>query len=77
MSRGARKGTPSLDEVRSWGTTCSVPQAGSCYGLSRSTSYELAGRNELPVRTIQVGSRRRVIVSELLAALTGDTNAAA
>lgn len=72
-----RTGTPSLDEVRSWGSTCSVPQAGACYGLSRSSSYELARNGRLPVRTVQVGSRHRVIVSELLAALTGGNTSAA
>lgn len=70
------KGTPSLDEVRSWGATCSVPDAGSCWGLSRSCAYYYASIGEFPVRVIKVGSRQRVLVSELIAALTGDSTAA-
>lgn len=70
------KGTPSLDEIRSWGATCSVPDAGSCYGLSRSSAYTHAKAGLLPVRVIQVGSHQRVLVAELLAALKGESTAA-
>jgi predicted DNA-binding transcriptional regulator AlpA len=70
-----REGTPTIAEVRSWGATCSVPQMGSCWGLSRSSAYEYARKGLLPVRVIQVGSRQRVLVSELIAALTGEAAA--
>ena len=47
------------------GPTVSVPLAGRCLGVHRSTSYGLAQRGELPVPVLKVGKRLRVPTAEL------------
>lgn len=58
-----------LDEVRTWPPTVDVTAAARALGVSRAHAYDLAKRGELPVRTIKVGSRIRVITSSLVALL--------
>lgn len=58
-------------EVEALGVTTDVPTAGSVLGLSRGTAYELARREELPVRVLRLGSRLRVPVRDLLVLLDG------
>ncbi len=41
--------------------TVDIPTVAKILGIHRSTCYELAARNELPVRVIQLG--RRLVVS--------------
>lgn len=40
--------------------------AGRALGLKRSTTYALAKRGELPVRTLRLGRSLRVVTAELL-----------
>ena len=56
--------TPS--ELRALGVVTDLPTAARCYGIGRSTAYELARRGEFPVRLMRVGSRYRVRVADLL-----------
>ncbi len=43
--------------------------AGRALGLKRSTTYALAKRDELPVRTLRLGRALRVVTAELLEVL--------
>lgn len=64
---------PTLDEVRGWPATVAVQDATRALGIGRSHGYALAATGELPVRTIRVGGRIRVITASLVA-LLADTS---
>lgn len=72
MSGQRSAATPDLDEIRSWGATVDLPAAGRAFGLGRNQAYELAKRDEFPVRVLKIGHRYRVVVAELLAVLQGE-----
>lgn len=61
--------TPTLDEVRTWGATCSVVAAGRSLGMSRNTAYSAIKAGTFPVRVIHIGGRYRVATAELVALL--------
>lgn len=63
---------PTLEEIRRWSATVTVPKACAAYGLSRSYGYELAGRGEFPAKVIKVGGRYLVVTASIVAALSGD-----
>lgn len=58
------------------GPTVSVPEAAQVLGISRGLAYELAGRNELGVKVLRLGSRLRVSTASLRQAV-GPTSTAA
>lgn len=58
-----------LDDIRAWPATVSIPRACTAFGVSRSYGYELASRGEFPARTIKVGGRYRVVTASILANL--------
>lgn len=60
---------PTVEEVRSWAVTVSIPQAGRCFGLGREAAYALARAGEFPVEVLRLGVRLVVTRSALLAAL--------
>jgi excisionase family DNA binding protein len=43
-----------------------IETAGRALGMKRSTTYALAKRGELPVRTLRIGRSYRVVTAELL-----------
>lgn len=47
------------------GPTVSVPLAGRCLGVNRSTAYELAARDELGVPVLRLGRSLRIPTAEL------------
>ncbi|MEU3906335.1 integrase [Streptomyces goshikiensis] len=49
--------------------TVDLETAGRAFGLKRSTTYTLAKRGELPVRTLRLGRALRVVTAELHQAL--------
>ena len=51
------------------GTTTGVVTAGQILGMSRNTAYALARHGTFPVPIIKVGTRYRVPVAAILAAL--------
>lgn len=55
--------------IRALGAVTDIATAGAVLGLSRSTAYDLAARDEFPVAVLHVGSRYRVPVAALLSAL--------
>ena len=63
---------PPLDEVRTWGATVDVTQAGRAFGLSKSFSYDLLARGEFPARAIKVGGRWRVLTASIIRVLSGE-----
>ncbi|MEU9342035.1 helix-turn-helix domain-containing protein [Streptomyces sp. NPDC048278] len=63
---------PTLDQVRSWPATVSVPKAATALGVSRSYLHELIRRGEAPVELVPFGGRRRVITASLVRLLEGD-----
>lgn len=64
---------PTLDEVRRWPSTIDVGATAQALGVSRSHAYEAIRQGILPVRTIRVGGRIRVITASLVA-LLADTS---
>nr|WP_228775091.1 helix-turn-helix domain-containing protein [Streptomyces sp. NRRL B-1677] len=53
-------------ELRALPPVIDLETAGRALGLKRSTTYDLAKRGELPVRTLRLGRARRVVSAELL-----------
>jgi hypothetical protein len=57
------------DRIRALGTVTTVPIAAEIFGLSRSVAYELIHADGFPVPVLRFGSRYRVPVRAILAAL--------
>ena len=61
---------PSAAEMRAWPPAVPLwPHTAGALGLCRSSVYELARRDELPVRTLRLGRLLKVPTAELLAVL--------
>lgn len=58
-----------VGRIRALGAVTDVATVGEIFDMSRSTAYELARRDRLPVPVLRVGSRYRVSVAAILAAL--------
>ncbi|WP_431896028.1 helix-turn-helix domain-containing protein [Micromonospora haikouensis] len=58
-----------VEGIRALGAVTDVATVGEIFGMSRSSAYELARRDRLPVPVLRVGSRYRVSVAAILAAL--------
>ncbi|MFJ5259130.1 DNA-binding protein [Streptomyces sp. NPDC088387] len=63
--------TPTLDDIRSWPATVSVPKAATALGVSRSYLHDLIKRNEAPVKVLPLDGRHRVITASLVRLLEG------
>jgi excisionase family DNA binding protein len=50
---------------------CSIPEAASALGISRSTAYELISQRRL--LTVQIGRRRLVKMESIRAVANGET----
>jgi predicted DNA-binding transcriptional regulator AlpA len=62
--------SPTVAEMREWPPVVPLwPHAASALGLCRSSIYELARRDQLPVRTLRLGRLLKVPTAELLAVL--------
>lgn len=57
---------PTLDEIRGWPATVSVPQAATALGVSKSYLHELIKRGESPVKVLPLDGRHRVITASLV-----------
>jgi hypothetical protein len=57
------------DRIRALGTVTTVPVAGAIFGLSRSVAYDLVRTGAFPVPVLRFGSRYRIPVAAILAAL--------
>ncbi len=65
-----RSQTMSRDELLSLPVSVELwPTAARALGIGRTTAYELARRDELPVPVLRLGSRYRVNRADLLRAL--------
>lgn len=62
---------PTLDEIRSWPATVSVPQAATALGISKTYLHELIKRGESPVKVLPLPGRNRVITASLVRLLEG------
>ncbi|WBB78548.1 DNA-binding protein [Micromonospora sp. WMMD882] len=58
-----------VERIRALGAVTDVVTVGEIFGMSRSSAYELARRDRLPVPVLRVGSRYRVSVAAILTAL--------
>ncbi|MFI6123239.1 DNA-binding protein [Streptomyces sp. NPDC051064] len=67
---------PTLDEIRTWPATVSVPEAAKAIGISKSHMHSLIKRGEAPVRTLSFGARHRVVTADLVRLLGGELPAA-
>jgi hypothetical protein len=57
---------PTLDEIRTWPATVSVPQAATALGISKTYLHDLIKRNEAPVKVLPLNGRHRVITASLV-----------
>lgn len=55
--------------IRALGAVTDLPTAGAIFGLGRALAYELAKNDDFPVPVIRAGTRYRVPVAPILAAL--------
>lgn len=55
--------------IRALGPVTDVPTAAAIFGIGRSTAYDLLKVGEFPIPVIRIGSRYRVPVAAILAAL--------
>ncbi len=67
----------SLQEVQALGVTTDVVTAGQILGLSRNSAYTLARRGMFPVPVIKAGTRYRIPIAALVAALRPHVGASA
>jgi hypothetical protein len=58
-----------VERIRALGAVTDVATVGQIFGMSRSSAYELARGNRLPMPVLRVGSRYRVSVAAILTAL--------
>lgn len=58
-----------LEDIAALGASTDVVTAGQILGISRNTTYALARRGTFPVPVIKAGTRYRVPVAGILAAL--------
>lgn len=63
MTARKRNATPTADEIRAWPVTVRVPQAGTAFGIGRSTSYRLARNNEFPCPVLPAGDHGQIVVT--------------
>lgn len=57
---------PTLDEVRAWPATVSVPQAASALGISKTYLHALIKQGDAPVKVLPFQGRHRVITASLV-----------
>lgn len=69
--RSTSRDGPTLDEVRSWPATVSVPKAATALGVSQSHLHALIKRGESPVKLVPLRGRHRVITASLVRLLEG------
>ncbi|MGC1211986.1 MAG: hypothetical protein WA890_12065 [Micromonospora sp.] len=60
---------PSAGQVRALPVTVDLPTAGSCFGLGRDASYNLARQGAFPCPILRLGRRLVVTRAALLQAL--------
>lgn len=65
--RGGRVWT--MAQIAGLGAVTDLPTAAAILGISRTTAYDLARRGQFPVPVLRAGTRYRVPVAPLLAAL--------
>jgi Helix-turn-helix domain len=61
--------TWTVEAIQALGTVTTVPVAASIFGLSRSVAYDLIRAGTFPVSVLRFGTRYRVPVRAILAAL--------
>lgn len=66
---------PTAAQVREFSVTVDLPTAGSCFGLGRDASYNLARQGAFPCPVLRLGRRLVVTRAALLQALGEDTKA--
>jgi hypothetical protein len=63
---------PTLDEIRAWPATVSVPQAAAALGISKSYLHQLIKNGDAPVKVLPLQGRNRVVTASLVRLLEGD-----
>jgi hypothetical protein len=59
----------SADRIHALGTVTDVPTAAAIFGISRSVAYDLVKAGTFPVPVLRFGTRYRIPVAAILAAL--------
>ncbi|SDM47686.1 hypothetical protein SAMN04487981_101648 [Streptomyces sp. cf386] len=62
---------PTLDEIRAWPATVSVPTAATALGISKTYLHALIKRGDAPVKVLPLDGRHRVITASLVRLLEG------
>ena len=57
------------EEILALDAAVDIPTAGKCFGLGKSTAYELARAGDFPVPVLPLGKSFRVTRASILAAL--------
>lgn len=60
-----------LQQIRQWPATCSIPKVADALGISLSHAYELANRDDLPFKTFKLGGRRLARTADVIRFLEG------
>jgi predicted DNA-binding transcriptional regulator AlpA len=53
--------------------TMTIPEVARILGISRGLAYDLANRDELPVKVIRLGEKRMVVSRKALEGLLAET----
>jgi hypothetical protein len=53
-------------EIRALGSTTDLPTAGAVLGIGSNNAYALAKADRFPVPVLELGAKKRVLVSDLL-----------
>lgn len=69
LSTGHRDGAWTEDRIRALGAVTDLPTAARIFGLGRSLAYDLARTDRFPAPVIRAGTRYRVPIAGILAAL--------
>ncbi|GAA5200769.1 hypothetical protein GCM10023322_79350 [Rugosimonospora acidiphila] len=65
----SRTASWTAERIQALGTVTTVPIAAAIFGLSRSVAYDLIKTDQFPVPVLRFGSRYRIPVAAILAAL--------
>jgi excisionase family DNA binding protein len=57
---------PTLDDVKKWPATVSVPQAATALGVSKEHLRQLIISGKSPVKLVPLGTRQRVVTASLV-----------
>ena len=61
-----------MDKIDANSLTMTIPEVARALGISRNLAYQLARRDELPVKVIRLGEKRMVVSRQALGHILSD-----